>query len=103
MRRRLAARAEVAGRADEALAEVVQPDTVDHHARGERVVLARDGAGELQSAGAVLEGLALLGRKDREELARDLCTRVGWIAALEDDRLDDRSVFHRHRARRAAG
>ena len=39
MRRPLAHLAEVAGRAHDAFAEVVLPDAVDHHARGERIVL----------------------------------------------------------------
>ena len=58
VRRRLAAPAEIAGRADEAVAEMMQPDAVDHHAGGERVVLAGDGAGQLQPAAAFFERLA---------------------------------------------
>ena len=45
--------AQVVGRADEALAEMVHPDAVDHDAGGERVVLAGDGLGEFEAAAAL--------------------------------------------------
>ena len=40
-------------RADEAFAEMMLPDAIDHHARGQRVVLVRDGIGEFEPAAAV--------------------------------------------------
>ena len=45
MRRRIGAGAEVAGRANEPLAEMMQPDAIDDDARRERIVLAGDGPG----------------------------------------------------------
>ena len=44
--------AEVAGGGDQPPAEVVLPDPVDHHARGQRVVGTRDRAGQLEPAAA---------------------------------------------------
>ena len=59
MGRRVAAGAEVAGRADDPLAEVPEPDAVDHHPRRQRVVAAGDRPGQLQPAAAVGERLGL--------------------------------------------
>ena len=42
MRRHAAAMAEIAGRRHQALPEVILPDAVDHHARGQRIVFAGD-------------------------------------------------------------
>jgi hypothetical protein len=50
--RRLAVLAEVVGSGDEAAAEVVLPEAVHQHAGGERMVGARDPAGERQSSAA---------------------------------------------------
>src|SRR5688572_19844808 len=46
---------EVVWRAYEAFAEVILPDAVDHHARGERIVGAGDPARELEPSAAGLD------------------------------------------------
>ena len=53
MRRRIAADAEVAGRADERRIEVVHPEAVDDDAGGERVVIGDDRLGQFQPAAAL--------------------------------------------------
>ena len=58
MRRRLAEQAEVARRADEAEAEMVLPDAVDHDARGQRIVLVGDRVRQFQPAAALREEAA---------------------------------------------
>ena len=49
---------EIARRADQGLAEMMQPEAVDIDARGEGVVRAGDGASQFQSPAAVREGRA---------------------------------------------
>ena len=48
MRGPLAQQAEIAGRADDAAAEMVLPDAVDDHAGRQRVVAAGDGPGQFE-------------------------------------------------------
>ncbi len=72
VRRPLAELAEVAGRADQAPAEVVLPDAVHHHARSERVILAGDRAGQLKPAAALREGRRVLNGEDGQEAMRGL-------------------------------
>src|SRR5687767_15059392 len=103
MRRRLAARAEVARRAHEAVAEVILPDAIDHDARGEGVVLAGDRFRELEASAAACEWLAVGARDDRGELPRDFLARAGGIAANENFRLHGRlAIDDRLCARRTA-
>ena len=84
---RLGAQAEVAGRRDQARAEVVEPEAVHQHAGGERVVRAGDGAGQFEPSAAVREGLALRAGEDLQELARDGVALVLRVAAQEDARV----------------
>src|SRR5262249_56177307 len=78
------AEAEVAGSVDESRAEVVQPDTVDEHAGGERIVAAGDGLGEFEAAAAFLERLAVGAGEDFGEFAWNFGAAVVGIAANED-------------------
>ena len=50
VRRRLAAQTEVRGRADEAAAEMVLPQPIDHHPGEERVVAVGQPASQLEPA-----------------------------------------------------
>ena len=50
MRRLIAGEAEVVGRPDDAVAEVVRPKTIDEDSRRERVVGVSDPVGELAAA-----------------------------------------------------
>ena len=86
MRRRVARHAEVIDGGDQALAEQVLPDAVDHHARGERVLRAGQPLGQLEPA-------ALLGidlrcvrghSSDREEAARHDRPELLGLAADAD-------------------
>src|SRR5205085_11337077 len=94
VRRRLAELAEVARGADEALAEVVLPDAVDHHARRQRVVGAGDGLRQLQPAAALREWPGV-GAQDREELARRLLGQRGGVAAQVDAQRDRLAFLQR--------
>src|SRR5205807_10384099 len=58
MRRRLATQAEVARRPYYAGAEMMHPDPVYHHPRGQGIAAIADGLGKLQPAAALLERLA---------------------------------------------
>ena len=92
---------EVARGLDERLAEEVHPDTVDHHAGGQRVGRASDGVGEVEAAAALGEFLGRAVGEDGKVLARDLLARAGGAAAEEDDALHGlRLVLDRHRVRR---
>src|ERR1041385_3646284 len=80
----LAHLAEVAGSAHNAIAEMLLPDAVDHHARGKRVFGAGDGFGQFQPAASFLEGRWLAGGKDRQKPARRLVTQIIGTAANMD-------------------
>src|SRR5436190_21204409 len=75
--------AEIAGGADEAEAEVILPDAVDHDARGEGVVFAGDGFGKFQTAAAIFEGLAIWWGENCGESAGYFVAEVGGVAAVE--------------------
>src|SRR5260221_9854045 len=68
MRRRIGANAEIARGADEARAEMSQPDAVHQHARRQRIVFACDGLGEFQPAAALLKRLPLVAGKEFPKL-----------------------------------
>src|SRR5206468_2441799 len=70
MTRRLAAEPEVARGADQACAEVVEPDPVDHDARREWILLRGNRLGKLQPAASMLEGSALRARQESKKPAR---------------------------------
>ena len=76
MGRRLALAAEVAGRADDPLAEVVLPDPVDHHAGGHRVVGPGDPARQLQPAAPRGDRGRLPAREGLREVPRDAARRA---------------------------
>ena len=87
-------RAEVVGRGDDPFAEVVQPDPVDHHARGQRMAGLGEPFREGQPAAAgrgVLRGARpgeRLRRGERLQHARlDFAAGLSVVAALEDRRL----------------
>ena len=80
MRRPFAAFAEIVGRADQPLAEVVLPDAVHHHAGRQRVLGPGQPVGQLQPAAALGDLLlAVAGQNLREAtrhgLARAACGR----------------------------
>src|SRR5262245_6332782 len=80
-------RAEIVGRADQTFAEVMLPDAVDQHASGERVVLARDGVGQLQPATAKRERTANRAREAFEKTARNDFAEVLRFASDEHGRV----------------
>ena len=59
MRRRLAAQAKIARRADQPGAEMLCPYTVDQHAGRQRIVGRHDSLGQLQSTAAVAKRLSI--------------------------------------------
>ena len=88
IRRQRAHLAEIAGRADDAGAEVPSPDAIDHHARRQRIVVGGDpfGQGAPASAG---ELTGALGRIGHGEFAQ---TRV-LVKHLQEARLDQESFI----------
>src|SRR5438874_6680741 len=104
MRWRFAASAKVAGRRNQSVAEMPQPDAVDDDAGGEGIVFIGDGLSEFEPAGAVLKWLAIGTGENREKLAGNFITFHRRIAAFEDARiLLHRPVFEDQRMRRRAG
>src|SRR4051794_1166334 len=84
MRWRVASNTKISGRADQGCAKMKHPDTVDEHARGERVGGACDGLGQFQSSAAIGEDLRLATTQDLQKSARSEVPRTRGIAALED-------------------
>ena len=107
MCRRVGAKSEIAGRADQSRAEVMQPDAIDDHAHGERVIAAGDGPRQLEPAAAFPEGIAVLAGDGRQKLPRHLRARAVRIAADKNVRgvragvvLEDHRLGRRARVRR---
>src|SRR5262249_47039412 len=84
MGRPIAERAKVAWRADQAAAEALRPDAIDENPRGQWIVAAGDGVGEVAAAAAVLERSRVARTEDVQEMALDQRSLVGGIAAHED-------------------
>ena len=105
MARRFAAHAEVARRGHQTRAEVVLPDPIDDHAGRERVLWARDRAGEFQPAAAERERLASVHLGEHlQEAARHAVAAVLRLAPPKHDRLvRPLVVAHHHAAARSAG
>ena len=96
----LAERAEVARGAHEAGAEVMLPEAVHHHARGERVLRVRDGAGQFEPPAAALERLDLAaGQHGQERPWRDVARRVLVAAQQHRDVGGLRAFLERVRER----
>ena len=111
MRRALAHLAEVARRADDAFAEVVLPDPVDHHARGQRVVRrrpatrrSRGGASSTCASGGGAGNVALAVAGDRQHARRHLRSLGVEAAAMQEERRPRlaAALADRQRGRRTA-
>ena len=84
MRRPFPARAEVVGSADQALAEVVLPDPVDHDAGRQRMIGTRQPVGQLPTAAPLGDRLPMLARQDPREAARDGLAELLGVPSEED-------------------
>src|SRR6185295_5217316 len=73
--------AEIACAADDARAEMVMPDAVRHHARGEWIIRTGDRFGKLQSAAAYLKRRRLSFRQNGQKAPRRLFAGILRIAA----------------------
>ena len=93
---RLAPHAEVARRAYQAGAEVMQPEAVDQHPSRERILRAGNGAGQLKPAAPLRERLPLRTGQHRQELPRHGLSPIVRIAANQDMRLDRLGRIHQH-------
>src|SRR5205807_7334665 len=85
--------AEVAGGADEAVAEVPLPEAVGHDAGGQGVVFARGPIGELQAAAALgdfADGLLVFAAEDDGQAAGDEVAELVVLAADLDAGVADR-------------
>ena len=94
MRGRGRADAEIARSGYQRAVEMVHPDAVDHHARGQRIILAGDGLGQLQAAAALFKGLPLSIGKHPKEPPRHLLAPPVGVAPLEDHRLHRLLTIH---------
>ena len=81
---------------DQAAADEFGPDAIGHHASGERVRLAGDGVGHVETSAAFGEFLDLTIGQDGRELARDGLAWSGGAAADEDDAFDCRGFVQEH-------
>src|SRR5204863_7497590 len=100
VRRRIGARPEIVGRANDGLAEMMQPHAIDNYARGQRIVGGGDLLREFESAAAVFEwfaGTRVVTRETDElqKLARHNGSFVSWIAFDEDRRVMRLVRIHR--------
>ena len=72
------------------------PDAIDHHAGGEWIIGAGDGAGQFKTATAVLEWFTFLAGDQLQVLARNLLAFVGGIPTAKNTGiLLNRLVFER--------
>src|SRR5262245_43404752 len=98
---RIAAKAEIAGRADDAGSEVMHPDTINYVARGKRVRRINDGTRYIQPAGAIAEHLLIAAAETAQEVRRRERSGVVGITPHEDmHRLRIRDILDRHGTRR---
>src|SRR5262245_16051815 len=95
--------AEIVWRSDQSFAEMPLPDTVDHHARGQRVAGLREPFGELQSPAARERRLCVVTRENRREAFRRGLAGIVVIASNEYFLLDRVAVFDRARHFRFLG
>ena len=84
MARRLGPHAEIAGSADQPLAEMVHPDPIDPDAGGQWIARIDDRPGQFEPSAPLGERLAVGAGDDLEEPARNLVARVGRIPSPED-------------------
>ena len=96
MARSFGAQAKVAGGLDQAGAEVVLPDAVDHDAGGERVIGRGDGSGQFEAAVALLERTAVGTGQHFEKAAWDFGPRLRRAAAAEHHGLWLRGAVDEH-------
>src|SRR5262245_46416013 len=87
MRRRIAAQAKVARRPHQSRAKMVEPNAIDPHPRGKRIVGSRDRLSHFEPAAPLDEWFALVAFDNRQELPWDLLVGPSGIAAKEDARL----------------
>ena len=81
MRGTFAQPTEVARGLDDAASEVVLPNAIDHHARRERILFARDGFGELETAAALVETRRVAVAKNAEPAAGGNGAEILLVAA----------------------
>ena len=102
MRRREAADSEIVRRLHQAASEVVLPDPIDHHARGQRVVSASQPLSQLQPTAAGRVVWQRLASQHFDEAARDFdAGLIGLTSHLHPDvvrRPFRHAVGHRERS-----
>ena len=91
---RLTLAAEVAGRADDPLAEVVLPEPVDHHAGGHRVVGLGDPARQLEPAAPLDDPGPLPCRERLREMPGDATTGLRVTSPDVDPHPGSRDKAH---------
>src|SRR5215468_2588402 len=104
VRRRVAARAEIARRTDQTLAEMTHPDSIHQYARGQRIVFARDSLREFKPAAPLREAPAIFAGENLQKLWRYTLAFIFRLAAQKDGAgFGIRNIFDGLRAwRRAA-
>src|SRR6185503_8454119 len=79
--------AEIIGSADESIAEMMLPDSVDHDACRQRIALAGDGVGQFEPSAAILESLSIGGRENFQKSAWHYSARSFRLTAKKDGRV----------------
>ena len=97
---RIGTQPKVAGRAHQPFAEVVHPDPVHPHPRGQRVLRIDDRAGQFEPAATVSEGYPIGPGKHFEKLPRHGFALVRRIAAAKDPGLDRCPAINNHNGMR---
>src|SRR5215510_15137620 len=84
MRRRFAARPKVARRGHQAVAEMMHPDSIHQHARGQRIVFVRDSLREFKPAAPLRQASAIFAGETLQKLWRYTLAFIFRLAAQKD-------------------
>src|SRR5437899_5448291 len=96
---RFTASTEIGSRRNQRLAEMMHPDPIHKHARGERVGGRRYRLGQFQAPAAVAKDARLTAIQHSHKSARHGLRRTGWVAPAKDVRsIWLRKVSHNHGA-----
>src|SRR5262245_19634957 len=99
MARRFGHRPKIVGSRNKTLAEMVKPNAIHHHARRERIVFARDRAGEFKASAADFVFGANRTREHFEKTSRNNRAAVlGFVASDKKGVAAARQIFKHHRA-----
>src|SRR6266853_3367521 len=102
MRRAVTRLAEIVDGSDKSLAEMMLPDAIHHHARGQRIIRAEQGFGQLETSAAVSVRLRLVNGKHMQKTTGNFVAEIEMIATQVDAQIV-RLVFGGEHAERLLG